>query len=201
MENSSDQQLIYNYLKKGDEKSLEVLIRRYLKPVYGFAYRYVGNIQEAEDIAQDVFVKMWRNLHKFNPKKSLAPYQTAGSGAGFKAWIFTIAKNTAFDFLRKKKAITFSEFENEKGKSGILEKFIDSSPLPDELLERKGIREIFAKAVGKLFPKYRRVLLLRHEENLTFREISQRLNEPLNTVKSRHRRALIVLKKIFSKCQ
>lgn len=186
MENSSDQQLIYNYLKKGDEKSLEVLIRRYLKPVYGFAYRYVGNIQEAEDIAQNVFVKVWKNLKKFDGQKS------------FKAWIFTIAKNTSLDFLRKKKAITFSEFENEKGKSGILEKFIDSSPLPDELLEQKGIREIFVKAVGKLFPKYRRVLLLRHQENLTFREISQRLNEPLNTVKSRHRRAVIMLKKFLS---
>ncbi len=181
-----DRQLIYDYLKKGDEKSLEILIQRYLKPVYGFAYRYVGNVQEAEDIAQDVFVKVWKNLKKFKQEKN------------FKTWVFTIAKNTAFDFLRKKKAITFSELGNEESESNILKKFIDPSLLPDELLEQKGIREIFVKAVGKLFPKYRKVLLLRHEENLTFREIAETLDEPLNTVKSRHRRAVIALKKLLS---
>ncbi len=191
MGNFNDQQLIENYLK-GDDKSLEVLVQRYLKPVYGFAYRYVGNIQEAEDISQDVFVKIWKNLKKFDKQKN------------FKAWIFTIAKNTALDFLKKKKTLQFSDLparggsalgrENEEWEN----KFVDPLPLPDEFLEQKGIREIFAKAVGKLFPKYRKVLLLHHEENLTFREISQRLNEPLNTVKSRHRRALIALKKILS---
>lgn len=187
MGNSSDQQLIYDYLKKGDEKSLEILIRHYLKPVFGFAYRYVGNAQEAEDITQDVFVKVWKNLKKFDGQKS------------FKAWIFTITKNTSVDFLRKKKAIAFSELGNEESENNILEKFIDSSPLPNEFLEQKGIREIFIKAVGKLFPKYRRVLLLRHNDNLSFREIAETLAEPLNTVKSRHRRALIFLKKLLVK--
>ncbi|MFH0803783.1 MAG: sigma-70 family RNA polymerase sigma factor [Candidatus Tagabacteria bacterium] len=186
MENYNDQELIYDYLKKGDEKSLEILIQRHLKPVYGFAYRYVGNAQEAEDITQDVFVKVWKNLKKFDGQKS------------FKAWIFTIAQNTSLDFLKKKKAMQFSDLENESGENALVEKFIDSSPLPDEFLEQKGIREIFIKAAGKLFPKYRRVLFLRHEENLTFREIAETLGEPLNTVKSRHRRALIALKKLLS---
>jgi RNA polymerase sigma-70 factor (ECF subfamily) len=182
----NDQQLVYDYIKKGDGKSLEILIRRYLKPVYGFVYKYVGNMQEAEDITQDVFVKVWKNLKKFDRQRS------------FKAWIFTIAKNTAIDFLKKKKTLQFADFENERGENALVEKFIDPSPLPDELLERKGIREIFIKAAGKLFPKYRRVLLLRHEENMTFREIAESLGEPLNTVKSRHRRALIMLKKFLS---
>ncbi len=185
MENYKDQKLIYNYLKKGDEKSLEILIRRYLKPIYGFAYRYVGNAQGAEDITQDVFVKVWKNLKKFDQDRN------------FKAWIFTIAKNTSLDFLKKKKAMQFSDLENESGENALVEKFIDSSPLPDEFLEQKGIREIFIKAVGKLFSKYRKVLLLRHEENMTFREIAETLGEPLNTVKSRHRRAVILLKKLL----
>jgi RNA polymerase sigma-70 factor (ECF subfamily) len=192
MENYRDQELIYDYLKKGDEKSLEILIQRYLKSVFGFAYRYVGNSQEAEDITQEVFVKMWKNLKKFDKEKS------------FKAWIFTITKNTALDFLKKKKAMQFSDLSAQGGSALGRDgeewenKFIDSSPLPEEFLRKKDIMGAFAKAVNKLLPKYRKVLLLRHNGDLTFREISERLNEPLNTVKSRHRRALITLKKLLS---
>ncbi len=184
VENLSDQQLIENYFK-GDEKSLEILIKRYLKPIYSFIYRYVGNAQEAEDITQETFVKMWRNLKRFDREKS------------FKTWIFSIAKNTAIDFLKKKRAMQFSDFENERGESTILERFIDSSPLPNELLERKDLAGMLAKAIGKLLPKYRKTLLLRHNDNLTFREISETTGEPLNTVKSRYRRGLIMLKKMF----
>ena len=93
--NRSDEQLVWDYLKS-DEKSLELLIRRYLKPIYSFVYRYVGKAHDADDVTQDVFVKVWRNLKKFDREKS------------FKTWIFAIAKNTAFDHLKKKKAIPFS---------------------------------------------------------------------------------------------
>ena len=186
MKNLSDQQLIGNYLKnKKNEQPLEVLIQRYLKPIYGFVYKYTGDSQEAEDIAQETFVKVWRNLKKFKKQKN------------FKSWLFSIAKNTAIDFLKKKRAMQFSDFENERGESTILEKFIDSSPLPNELLERKDLMGTLAKAIGKLLPKYRKTLLLRHNDNLTFREISEATGEPLNTVKSRYRRAVIMLKKLL----
>jgi RNA polymerase sigma-70 factor (ECF subfamily) len=86
----SDEKLITDYLR-GDEKSLEILIKRYLKPIYSFTFRFVRDGQEAEDITQEVFVKMWRNLKKFKKNER------------FKNYLFTIAKNTCFDFLRKKK--------------------------------------------------------------------------------------------------
>jgi RNA polymerase sigma-70 factor (ECF subfamily) len=184
MEN--DRQLIENYLK-GDEKSLEILIGRHLKPIYNFAYKYAGNPQEAEDITQEVFVKVWKNLKKFDKQKN------------FKNWIFPIAKNTAIDFLKKKKAMQFSDFENEKGENILAETIIDSSLLPVELLERKDMLGMLMKAMNKLLPKYRKVLLLRHNDDLTFREISRITGEPLNTVKSRHRRALMMLKKLLAR--
>ncbi|MFA6919366.1 MAG: sigma-70 family RNA polymerase sigma factor, partial [Patescibacteria group bacterium] len=92
-----DEQLVQQYLS-GDEKSLEVLIQKYLKPIYNFVYRYVGDMANAEDLTQEVFVKVWKNIKKFDRKKS------------FKTWIFCIAKNTAFDYLRKKKSIPLSNF-------------------------------------------------------------------------------------------
>ena len=90
-----DKILIQQYLK-GDEKSLEILIARYLKPIYSFVYKNVGNPSEAEDITQEVFIKIWKNIKKFDQNKN------------FKPWIFQIAKNTSIDFLRKKKSIPFS---------------------------------------------------------------------------------------------
>ncbi len=181
----SDNQLIADYFK-GDEKSLEVLIKRYLKAIYSFVYRYIGDFQEAEDITQDVFVKVWKNLKRFDRNKK------------FKTWIFSIAKNTRIDALKKKKTIPFSEFENEEGKNIFLEKLVDNTPLPNELFEKRDIARILTSAIEKLLPKYRMVLFLRYNDHFTFREIAETLGEPLNTIKSQHRRALRQLKKLLT---
>ena len=183
--NRSDQQLIADYLA-GDEKSLEILYGRYLKPIYSFVYRYVGGGQDVEDVTQDAFVKVWRNLKKFDQNKS------------FKTWIFSIAKNTAIDFLKKKKTIPFSEFENEYGENMITETLADPSPLPHELLEKAGMAQILNSAMEKLSPKYRMVLFLRYNDHFNFREIAESLGEPLHTITSRHRRALIKLKELIT---
>ena len=186
MTRKNDQQLISQYLA-GDEQSLEVLIRLYLKPVHGFAYTFVGNTQDAEEIAQETFMKMWRNLKKFDREKN------------FKTWLFSIAKSAAIDFLRKRKAIPFSAFENAEGENAILETLADTSPSPSELYEQKSLGEILATAVKKLSPKYFKVISLHANDQLTFREISEETREPLHTVKSRYRRALITLKDILLK--
>ena len=181
----SDNQLVAAYLK-GDEESLEDLIKRYIKPIYSFAYRYIGNAHDAEDVTQEVFLKFWRNLKKFDREKN------------FKTWIFAIAKNSCIDFLKKKRAIPFSEFENKEGENTLTETLADPSPLPDELLERAGVAQMLTSAMEILSPKYRMVLFLRYNDHFNFREIAESLDEPLNTVKSRHRRALIMLKKLLS---
>lgn len=185
MANINDQILIKRYLQ-GDEKSLEVLILSYLKPIYSFIYRYAGNGQDAEDITQEVFVKVWRHFKRIDQSKS------------FKTWIFAIAKNTAIDFLKKKKTMPFSEFENEAGENTFTETLADSAPLPPELIERASLAKILDQTMAKLSPKYRMVLFLRYNDHFNFREIAESLNESLNTVKSRHRRALIMLKKLLS---
>ena len=192
----SDTQLIAGYLA-GDDKSLELLFSRYTKPVYNFIYRYIGDAQSAEDLTQDVFVKAWQSIKKsptaglfftgrFNPKKG-----------NFKTWIFSIAKNACLDFLKKKKAIPFSHFENGAGENYILETLADPAPLPQELLDNKNAAAALTAVLEKLAPKYRMVLFLRYNDHFTFREIAQSLGEPLDTVKSRHRRALAMLKKML----
>ncbi len=180
----SDKQLISKYLA-GDEQSLVILLGRYLKPIYSFIYRYVGSGEDAEDVNQDVFIKTWRSLKRFDQNKN------------FKTWIFAIAKNAAIDFLKKKKTIPFSEFENEEGENAIMETLADPAPLPQELLERSGMAQILDSAMEKLSPKYRMVLFLRYNDHFSFREIAESLGESLNTITSRHRRALVELKKLI----
>ena len=180
----SDQQLVNDYLK-GDENSLEVLIKRYLKPIYSFVFRYVGDSQEAEDIAQEVFIKVWRNLKKFDQNRS------------FKTWIFSIAKNTSIDTFKKKKAIPFSKFEDEEGRNVFVETLVDAAPLPNELFARADMARILTSAMEKLLPKYRMVLFLRYNDHFTFREIAESLGESIDTIKTRHRRGIAILKKLL----
>ena len=185
MAENSDNQLVAEALS-GDKKSLEVLLSRYLKPVYGFVYRMTEGSHDTEDVVQEAFLKVWKKLKSFDRDKS------------FKVWIFAIAKNTALDFLRKKQPASFAEFENDEGKNWIEETFEDSAPLPSELFERKQLKKELETAMGKLSPKSRMAILLHYQDHLTFNEIGEVLGEPLHTVKSRHHRALIALKGYLS---
>jgi len=185
MTERSDEQLIGDYLK-GDQQALEFLIKRYLKPIYGFICRYLGGLPEAEDVTQDVFVRAWRHLKKFNRRKS------------FRTWLFAIAKNAAFDWLKKKKHFNFSDFTDEAGNNMLEETLIDPEPLPSELMERADVGQILEKALKQLPLSYQTVLILHYNEHFTLSEIAEILGEPKNTVKSRHRRGLIILRKILT---
>ena len=95
MKSIADEQLVRDYLN-GNERAFEELIRRYLPLIYGFSRRYSGDADNACDIAQEIFVKVWKNIKKFDTSKN------------FRVWIFKVAKNTALDWLKKKNAIPFS---------------------------------------------------------------------------------------------
>lgn len=184
MKTYTDEQLVTNYLK-GDEESLEILIKRYLKPIYSFAYRFVGNTQVAEDITQEVFVKAWYNLKKFKQEYK------------FKTWIFVIAKNTCLDWQKKKRPLPFSVLDNKKEEFSFAENIKDPTPLPNELLERKDLVAVLSKAIETLSAKYRTVLFLRYNEHFTFREIAEILRESIDTIKTRHRRGIAILRKLL----
>lgn len=178
-ETIDDKKLIQRYLK-GEAQALDFLIAKYLKPIYGFVYKNVGNEANAEDITQEVFIKVWKNIKKFNQNKN------------FKPWIFQIAKNTSIDFLRKKKTIPFSKFENEKGQNMLVENI---TAKPANLLEKLSDKKTLAIAMQNLTAKEQKVINLRHTDGMSFREIAELFQESANTVKSRYRRSLINLKK------
>jgi len=181
----TDKQLVADYLE-GNEKALNELIARHLKSVYNFVYRMARNAQDAEDITQETFIKMWKNLKRYDQSQN------------FRTWLFTIARNTAIDALRKKKSFVFSDFEIADGKNPFLDTLADPAPLPDELAARAERQTLFGSALGKLSPAYQEVFALHHESDLTFDAISARLGKSINTVKSQYRRAFLTLQKLLT---
>jgi RNA polymerase sigma-70 factor, ECF subfamily len=176
-----DEKLVQEYLA-GDDSAFEDLLVRYLKPIYNFVYRITNDRGSAEDISQDTFIKVWKNLDSFDQAKKL------------KTWLFTIAKNTAFDYLKKKKEIPFSKFMDEEGENW-LESIADENILPDVILKRSDLTEELAKILEKIPVFYRTILVLHYKEDFSLHEIAEILDEPYNTIKSRHQRALLRLKK------
>jgi RNA polymerase sigma factor (sigma-70 family) len=183
----SDEQLIAEYLK-GKDHALEFLIQKNLRMVYNFVCRYVRQKDEAEDLTQEVFVKVWKNIKKYK-----ADYK-------FKTWVLAVARNVCLDFFKKKnQPMPFSELENEENGVVFADTLADRTPSVLEMLKRREAAKELSFAVEELPPAYRQTLDLRYQDDFKFREIAELLKEPLDTVKTRHRRAIEALKKIFSR--
>lgn len=178
----ADEQLISDYLE-GDERALSVLVDRYLSDLSNFTFSLTRDRQSAEDVAQEAFVKAWKNMRRFVP------------GNSFRGWLFSIARNTAIDLLRKRQDVAFSAFETEEG-NVLLDTLKDTQPLPDELLARAEDARYLEGLLEELNPLYREVLTLRHTSNMTFEEIGQIVGRPLHTVKSQYRRAIVALQRV-----
>lgn len=179
-----DKQLVENFLG-GDEQALEALIERYLKPLYGFVFQFTQDRNTAEDIVQEVFVKVWKNLAKFDQQKK------------FSTWIFAIAKNAAYDWLKKKKTIPFSVFENLEGENAL--EFIAevSNSSSQEVLSQLALKNELKKMLAELPEISRSIVLLHHAQGFSLVEIAEIFGQPKNTIKSQYRRSLLSLRKQF----
>lgn len=181
----TDEKLVGDFIA-GEEKALEALVDRYLKPLYGFVFQFVKDESAAQDIVQEAFVKMWGSINSFDCEKK------------FSTWIFAIAKNTAFDHLKKKKTVSFSAFENWEGEN-ILECIEDEKILHSwALLEKMDNEKDVQEFLDALSPQLRTILFLHHTQGFSLSEIAEILGEPQNTTKSKYRRAIISLREKFS---
>ncbi len=179
----TDRELVEEFLA-GSEDCFAVLVERHLSMTYKFTYRYLNNADDTNDVVQDVFIKAWKYMKRFDVNRN------------FKTWLLTIAKNTALDFIKKKKPLLFSKIEEGNNDlDAFLAPYLESGDLPDEVLEKKNTKERLDGVLQELAPAYRTVLTLRYAEHLKFREIAEILQEPIDTVKSKHRRGLILLQK------
>ncbi len=170
MDNITDNIIIE--ASEGNTEAFEHIYKEYSSFVYNVSFRVVSNIDEAEEIAQEVFITVFRKLKSFKFKSSL------------KTWVYRIAVNMAIDYARKRSreqdhAVLYED--NDK-----LSKAID--PL-GEKLEREHQEKTISTLLEALSPDQRACIVLRSIEGLSYQEIAESLNININTVRSRLKRA------------
>jgi RNA polymerase sigma-70 factor (ECF subfamily) len=185
-EDLSDIELVEKSLLS-DAKAFEIIVKRYFSMIYKFVWLYLKDQDDSTDITQETFIRVWKNLHKFDTKKS------------FKTWLFAIAKNASLDLIKKKKSLNFSVIsEDDDELSSFFHNFVEDSDSLDKNIDREIIKSGLYKVMEKISPIYKTVIFLRYVNNLKFIEIAKELNESIDTIKSRHRRGLFALKKVIS---
>lgn len=173
----------------GNDQALEELFKKHLPLIYGTCMRYLRNQDEAQDATQESFIKIWKNLKRIDLKKN------------FRVWAVEIAKNTCLDMIKRRRTVPISAFDDENGNNYIADTMRSSSPSPSDAAEHSLLRRMLTGAMSKLSPAYRLVLHMYYRDGLNFREIAEKLDEPMYTVKSRHRRAIINLRLILAENQ
>jgi RNA polymerase sigma-70 factor (ECF subfamily) len=194
MEHLTDDELIEIYLKKelNSQIAFEILLVRYKKSIYSFLLRMVSHKPVAEDLFQEVFMKVIKGLPEYKAKNQ------------FKSWIFQIANNLAIDYLRRKNKIRFSSIEDEimevkENKFQLQDILSSCAPLPEKIIENKEFMKELSESLKNLTIEQREVFILRHESGLSFKEIAKLLKCPLNTALGRMNQAIKKLKKYLYK--
>ena len=170
-----------------DESAFEQLMLLHQKPVYNICYRMAGNADDALDLSQEVFLKLWRTLEQYQ------------FDAAFSTWLFRLTQNVCIDFLRQKKrrqetSLTENYDDSDEGAELSLP---DCAPLPEQQAITNETKIELARAMGQLAPDHREILQLRVVEDLPYEQIADILGVRVGTVKSRLARARLSLRKIL----
>jgi RNA polymerase sigma-70 factor (ECF subfamily) len=171
-------------VKKGDQNAYAEIVEIYKNKVYQLCYRMLGNRHEAEDVAQEAFIRAYINIHTYNPDMK------------FSSWLYRIATNLSIDRIRKKKPDFYLDAE-VSGTDGLTmySQLASTEASPEDTLESLELQEIVQKAILKLPEKYRSVIVLKYIEELSLQEISEILDLPIGTVKTRIHRGREALRK------
>lgn len=167
--------------QSGQVKAFEELILNYEKKAYNIAYKVLRDEQDALDISQEAFIKLYKNINKFEFQSS------------FSTWLYRIVMNTALDFNKKKKLSTVSLNETYEDGNEKLE-IADNYETPESALETKISRNIIKEGIDSLDQEHRVVILLRDVEGFSYDEIAEITSTNKGTVKSRISRARKKLK-------
>ncbi len=164
--------------KRGEEAAFAQVLERYRGPIYNLCYRMARNSEDARDLAQEVFIKVFSLLDRFDENYA------------FSSWLFRIATNHCIDHLRRNR-LRFLSLERGGGHEDEEAEIqvADSGPTPEVVLQRREAMERLEEVIADLPPHYRAITLLRHDQQLTYEEIADVLDLPLGTVKARIHRA------------
>jgi RNA polymerase sigma-70 factor (ECF subfamily) len=189
-QNSMEQneQLLLHKAKAGDIEAFEELIDAYQKKVFNLAFRIIGNYDDAADLAQETFVRIFKAISKFKEESS------------FSTWIYRITTNVCLDEIRKRKNKKILSLDEDiHMDDGDMKRQVESDEIgPEQNAEREEVRRIVNDAINMLPEDQRVVITLRDIDGMSYEEISETLKCPGGTVKSRINRARVALKNILS---
>ncbi|MBA2687006.1 MAG: sigma-70 family RNA polymerase sigma factor [Gemmatimonadaceae bacterium] len=177
---SLDDSAVVSSFLKGEERAFSELVQRYQTRLLNFVYRTVGDRERAEDLVQEVFVRVYRHLHRFDRSKK------------FSTWVYTIASNLAKNELRNRSRnplVLFQTIQKNWEDEDRPLQFEDPNSRPDDLYRKRHLREVVEKSVAQLPEHHRDVFILRELEGKSYEEIADITGCNLGTVKSRLNRA------------
>lgn len=166
----------------GDERAFEAIVAHYQQAVFALAYRMTYDAARAEDMAQEVFLRLWRKFASFHTGRPLRP------------WLMRLATNTCINLLKKRRIPTVSVHADEDGRA---REPADTAAIAPEVAERREMLGRLEDAIAQLPDDYRLVVTLRHVQGLSYDEIVEALGWPLGTVKVRLFRARERLRQIM----
>jgi RNA polymerase sigma-70 factor (ECF subfamily) len=175
---------IIEQARKGDPAAWERLVILHSKRIYNLCYRFLGRVDQAEDLTQEIFIKVFRNLGSYNPETGQ-----------FVTWIMSVGRNLLIDHYRQSKddRVTVSTDENEE--FSVLDTVPSNQLSPETELEREERAILLRRALARLPPQLKEAVILRDLEELTYEEIGEVLKVPEGTVKSRINRGRVELAK------
>lgn len=167
---------------EGDQGAWEMLVRTYSKKIFNLTYQFSGVYQEAEDLTQEIFLKLYKFLPKYDSNKN------------FNAWLVTLAKNHCIDHYRKTK---LEKTHRDEFSDHLIEDKAALSP-ESEVLKKEKVKFVW-QGLGELSPDIRMALIFRDIRGMSYNEVADSLNLPIGTIKSRINRGRLQLAKYLKK--
>jgi RNA polymerase sigma-70 factor (ECF subfamily) len=178
----SDEEIVAR-IKSGQVELFEAIVSRYQRKLINYIYRMINNLEAAMELCQEVFIKVYSSLDKYNPEYK------------FTTWVHRIASNATIDWMRKKKLETYSIDDGGDGEGLSLGDQLSTDDLdPLSNLEMRQLQERIEGAIDELPFIYKQLIILRHINELSYDEIAEAVDLPLGTVKNRIFRGREILK-------
>lgn len=171
---------VVNAFLEGEERAFQEMVERYQTRLLNFVYRTIGDRERAEDLVQEVFIRVYRHIHRFDRSKK------------FSTWIYTIASNLAKNELRNRSRnplVLFQALRKTWADDDRPLQFEDPQGRPDDLFRKRHLRSLVEDTVQRLPEHHRQVFVLRELEGKSYEEIAEITDCNLGTVKSRLNRA------------
>lgn len=179
----------------GDAAAWEEIVQRFHRRIYNVCYRFSGDADSAQDLTQEVFIKMYRTLNTYDSSKG-----------AFMTWVTTITRNLLVDHFRKTKGDRLTDSldqapsEHEDAQP-LGEQIADRGAPPEAYVQSREAREMVHEALQKLSPELREAVILRDLQDMDYKEIAQVLGIPEGTVKSRISRGRAELARLLERNQ